>query len=156
MVFRRGDRKDRARGPSKEAAAKNPGGSGASPALKGDLARLQGKWTAEAGAPRDTNVMAEIKGTTITISQTRPGESRYLHAVESIRIDETATPRTMDFTHSNAASGRVTPGIYELDGETLKLAVGDPGGPRPSEFRSGEGGKAPHLLILRRRMTRAR
>ncbi len=156
MVFRRGDRKDRARGPSKEAAAKNPGGSGASPALKEDLARLQGKWTAEAGAPKDTSLLAEIKGSTITISQTRPGGSRYRHFGESFRIDETATPRTMDLIPPIAPSGRVTPGIYELDGETLKLAIGDPGGPRPSEFRSGEGDKAPHLLILKRRVTSAR
>ena len=42
-------------------------------------------------------------------------------------------------------------GIYEFDGETLKMAFGDPGGPRPAEFRPGEGDKAPHLLILKRK-----
>jgi hypothetical protein len=90
------------------------------------------------------------------MTRTGPDGSLHRHAGETFRIDETATPRTMDFTAPNGSPGRETPGIYELGGETLKLAVGDPGGPRPTEFRSGEGAKPPRLLILKRKAAPAR
>ncbi len=152
MVFRRGNGKDRVEASSNKVAT----GNSSKPAetlaeLKGDLARLQGEWTSEADAANGTIVTIEIKGKLITMTQSGPGKSLHRSRAASFRIDETATPKTLNFLDPNAPPGRDTLGIYELDGETLKIAIGDPGTARPTEFRAGEGNKNPHLLILKRK-----
>ncbi len=150
LVFRRGAEKDGAGASPKAGSEKEHGGSEALPELKGDLARLQGEWAVVSGAPKGTSMLVEIRENVFTMTRTGPGGSLHRHAGETIRLDETARPRIMDFAAPDP-TGRDTPGIYDLDGDTLKLAVGDPGGPRPTEFRPGEGEKAPHVLILKRR-----
>jgi len=153
MVFQRGGGKDRAAVPSKQVAARKSGNSDTLPELKGDLARLQGEWRSEAGTPKDTTVIIEIRGTLFTMIRTGPGGSLHRNRGESFRIDETARPKNLDFPAPNGSPGRDELGIYGLDGETLRIAVGGPGDPRPTQFRSGEDDKAPHLLILKRKGT---
>jgi uncharacterized protein (TIGR03067 family) len=62
-------------------------------------------------------------------------------------LDATKKPHTIDMT-SEREKGTAE-GIYELDGDTLKLCVSKPGTPRPTEFASKKG-SAVILLVLKR------
>src|SRR4051812_24815847 len=60
------------------------------------------------------------------------------------KIDATKKPRQIEIM----AEDKTLEGIYELDGDNLKLCVSE-GGSRPSEFKSPEGSKT-MLLVLKR------
>jgi uncharacterized protein (TIGR03067 family) len=57
-------------------------------------------------------------------------------------VDTAARPKTIDiiFTEGPEA-GKVSKGIYELEGDTYKICVGMAGEPRPSEFASKAGSR---------------
>jgi uncharacterized protein (TIGR03067 family) len=66
-------------------------------------------------------------GTIVVASQVNKGK-----ALGKIRIDPTAFPKTIDFISPN---GRVTVGIYELDGDDLHVCTPIyEGSPRPNDF----------------------
>lgn len=51
-------------------------------------------------------------------------------------------PRTIDITGTEGPNvGRTIPGIYELQGHTLRICYGLGGNPRPTEFKSPSGTK---------------
>jgi uncharacterized protein (TIGR03067 family) len=52
------------------------------------------------------------------------------------RIDPTVKPKAIDFIHSD---GTVTPGIYLLDENKLKICNNTPKSPRPKAFESKTG-----------------
>lgn len=50
------------------------------------------------------------------------------------KIDPTTKPKNLDLTESG---GRLSPGIYELNGDTLKICIAEGQNPvRPTEFKS--------------------
>ena len=55
-------------------------------------------------------------------------------------VDASRSPKTIDYvlTHS-PGKGKLQLGIYEFDGETLRVCMGLPGQPRPTDFTSREG-----------------
>jgi uncharacterized protein (TIGR03067 family) len=52
-----------------------------------------------------------------------------------IKLDPTAKPKRIDF-HAGKDNN---PGIYQLDGETLKICFTIEGQERPAEFKAGKG-----------------
>jgi uncharacterized protein (TIGR03067 family) len=104
--------------------------------LAGDLAPLQGTWTAKIGPNKDLPIILVIKGDAVSTSFT--SEQGELHTVKAeLKLDETATPKAMDWVHvtrdGQEASNVLA--IYELRGETLKIRSGHrQGDPRPSAF----------------------
>jgi uncharacterized protein (TIGR03067 family) len=57
-----------------------------------------------------------------------------------LRIDASKSPKTIDFTPTSGPErGKTLRGIYELKGDTLKLALGPPDGARPTTFVSPKG-----------------
>jgi uncharacterized protein (TIGR03067 family) len=75
------------------------------------------------------------------------GEKWTLHlegktAEATFKIDPTKKPKTIDFHPANA-KGQVLVGIYELNGDTLRICLPEPstGKERPTEF-SGKDGKS--------------
>jgi uncharacterized protein (TIGR03067 family) len=122
------------------------------PAPKGDLATLQGQWTATFG-PQNIVVVVTIKGTAATLTFTLPdGQSR--ESKGAIRVDENAKPiKTLDWVNFTTRSGEPAPpnlGIYKLSGDSVTICSGGPGNDRPTEFKAGEGGR-PQLFVLSRK-----
>jgi uncharacterized protein (TIGR03067 family) len=131
------------------------GGAGSradEPALKGDLAKLQGQWTATFG-PQNTLVTVTIKGTDATLSLRVPDGPAF-DSNGSLKIDEKAMPhKTIDWVNFATADGntaRPNLGIYRLSGDSITICNGGPGNERPTEFKPGEGGK-PQLFVLTRK-----
>jgi len=66
-------------------------------------------------------------------------------------IDPTAKPKTIDLVgETGPDKGKVLKGIYEFDGETLKLATArNPKDERPTEFATKKGSKST-LIVLKK------
>ncbi|HEY2157634.1 MAG TPA: TIGR03067 domain-containing protein, partial [Isosphaeraceae bacterium] len=94
------------------------------PALKGDVAKLQGTWTGKVGRANErTDVRVEFQGDSVTMTFGRDAQKRTGRG--TLRLDDTAKPRALDlvdFRMSEDAPPRPSPPfIYELEGDSLKL-----------------------------------
>jgi uncharacterized protein (TIGR03067 family) len=124
------------------------------PAVTGDLARLQGQWTAMFGREKNIPMVVTVKGATVTLSITRPDAPPYESKGE-IKLDETARPqKTIDWTGFIGRDGTEAPpnlGIYLLNGDAFTVCNGGPGRARPTEFKASEGGPQ-QLITLHRKL----
>jgi uncharacterized protein (TIGR03067 family) len=138
------------------AAGVAPSARAAEPALTGDLAKLQGQWTAMFGRDKNIPMVVTVKGTSVTLSITRSDGQPYESKGE-IKIDETAKPhKTIDWTKFIGRNGTEAPanlGIYVLNGDSCTFCNGGPGHERQTEFKASEGG--PQQLITLNRKTAA-
>jgi uncharacterized protein (TIGR03067 family) len=121
--------------------------------LNGDLAKLQGTWTAMVGPKKNFRAVATIEGKVVTVKRTNPNGEETQVTCE-IQIDEQAKPlKTIDwvkFIQPDGAVGQDTLGIYEIvDEDTVRICNGGPGGQRPTEFKEGENGR-PQLITMKR------
>ena len=104
--------------------------------LEGDLAQVQGTWTAKIGPNKDLPVTLKIKGNAMIVTfTTEPGAAHTVQA--ELKLDEAATPKAMDWVQvtldGQEASNILA--IYEIRGDLLKLRTRrGQGDPRPSEF----------------------
>ena len=122
------------------ALAAAAGTAPADPATSGDLARLQGRWTANAGARGKVPVILEIRGSNVSVHFKTP-QGLTVRAEGAVRINESTTPRSLDWVDFTAPDGEELPrilSIYELDGEAFRLCNGGLNDPRPSTFKAGE------------------
>src|SRR6478672_4962060 len=62
----------------------------------GDLARLQGKWTAMAGTRREVRVAMEISGRDVKVHILTP-QGLEIKAVGELKLDESTSPRSLDW-----------------------------------------------------------
>jgi uncharacterized protein (TIGR03067 family) len=108
---------------------------------KSDLSKLQGKWVAQAGAKRLVQVVLDVQGRDVEASITLPrGMKIRVHG--ELRIDETVSPRVLDWVKFNGPDDNELPeilGIYKLENDTLTVVNGGLHGGRPREFKPGEG-----------------
>ncbi len=107
-----------------------------------DLDRLQGTWKRASGEMNGKKVSAEeLQKTTLTIKgdqyvlkmgdQTRKGH---------IKLDPTKKPKQIDIISGAGPNrGKTLQGIYELEGDTFRYCVAQPGKSRPTEFSSRPG-----------------
>jgi uncharacterized protein (TIGR03067 family) len=127
------------------------------PAPTGDLARLQGEWTAMFGRQKNIPLVVTIQGTGVTIAITRPNGEEHKSKGE-IKIDENARPhKTLDwvnFTTRDGEPAAANLGIYTIKGDSITICTGGPGNERPTEFKAGEGGP-PQLIVLNRKTAAA-
>jgi uncharacterized protein (TIGR03067 family) len=108
---------------------------------EGDLARLQGRWRATVGAKSRTTVVLEIKGRTVSAT-IAPARGLKVRASGELRLDETASPKALDWVKLTTRDGQEVPdlaAIYRLDGDRLVLRSGGFNDPRPTEFKAGPG-----------------
>jgi uncharacterized protein (TIGR03067 family) len=106
-------------------------------AAKEELKKLEGTWelvTAERDAVRmpadgPKGMKAVVKGNILTFAK---GDEVF--AESTIAIDPTKKPKTIDATSTkNDDKGKIVIGIYELEGDNLKLCLAR-GKERPTEF----------------------
>jgi uncharacterized protein (TIGR03067 family) len=73
--------------------------------------------------------------TSATHTATWFGKQKYMEAAYT--TDATGTPKTIDL----ASKGKTQLGIYEVEGDTMKICFAAPGRPRPTDFeaRTGDG-----------------
>ncbi len=107
----------------------------------GDLARIQGAWTAKAGPKRDFQVSLEIDGHAARFKIVTP-KGIVIRAKGEVKIDETASPHALDWVGFRGVNAQELPdvlAIYELKGDTFRVCNGGPDNDRPTEFKPGDG-----------------
>jgi uncharacterized protein (TIGR03067 family) len=106
-----------------------------------DLGRLQGRWTARAGAKHEVRVVLAVQGRRVIASIATPQGIRFqVHG--EVKVDETMSPRRLDWVKFIGADQQEfpeIPAIYKLDRDTFIVCNGGLDGPRPTEFKSGDG-----------------
>ena len=124
-------------------AAISVAGAEDSPAIKKDIAQLQGTWSMVSGT-MDGQAMPDAmvgqakrvcKDDEITV---KIGEQMIFKA--KIILDTAKKPKTIDFQMTDGVNkGKRQLGIYELDGDTLKSCFAAPEAERPKDFTSQPG-----------------
>jgi uncharacterized protein (TIGR03067 family) len=122
-------------------------------ASKADRDKLQGTWKVIRMEHAGKNVPADqfadlrivISGNELTGKEGDQVRERF-----TFTLDSAQKPRTIDTTAiEGPAKGETSRGIYEIDGDTVKLCVNEKGKERPSAFATKEG--TTHVLLLLQR-----
>ena len=116
--------------------------------------KLDGTWKVESTV-NDGKEEADAKEHTLIIAgktfAVKKGDDTLFKG--NIQTNATKKPHEIDFTFTDGPDdlkGKTVKGIYEVKGDSLQFCVvADPGGVRPSEFTSPEGGKR-YLVSLKR------
>lgn len=117
--------------------------SGEDPA-QADLQKLQGTWVLTsmerdgAAAPPEglKGMTAVYEGNRVTL---REGERVRRRGI--ITLDPTRTPRAINtWDQDGPYEDQTSPGIYELAGDTLRIAFAHPDQERPRQFSTKQGG----------------
>ncbi len=119
-----------------------------------DLSRLQGRWTARAGARREVRVLLQIQGKKVDASISTPQGIRFQLRGE-LKLDESTTPRNLDWIKFSGADQQEfpdVPAIYKISRDTFTICNGGLNGPRPKEFKSGEGVLSEVIVFERERI----
>lgn len=116
-------------------------------AAQADKEKLQGTWALVAGK-RDGKEMPEerVKAVQLVIAGDKfTVKNKDRERTFTLKLYPDKKPKAIDVD----MDGTVGEGIYELDGDNLKLIHGEAGDPRPTEFVSKEGSKRT-LMIFKR------
>ncbi len=115
-------------------------------AVEKDLRRLQGGWTFEKVLVGGEKVGGETqpKGFVFDGREISPDDDPKDVAI--ITLDPSQTPQTIDLVYKNKEKSL---GIYEIDGDTLKLCFNAPGDPRPKTFASAKGSRVSYFILKR-------
>ena len=114
-----------------------------------DKDKFQGKWKAEKAvrngeeAPADelTKMRIEFKGNLAI-----PYEGDKAEDEAEYTLDETKKPKTIDIKPKKGED-KMIEGIYEIDGDTLKIAFGRKS--RPAKFESAVGSDVMYIVLKR-------
>jgi uncharacterized protein (TIGR03067 family) len=106
-----------------------------------DLGRLQGHWTARAGPRREILVTLHVHGHHVDAAFTTPRGLK-IKVRGEVKLDDSTAPRRIDWIKFTSADQQEFPpiaGIYKLDQNRFTVCTGGLNGPRPSEFKAGDG-----------------
>jgi uncharacterized protein (TIGR03067 family) len=113
--------------------------------VKDEIAKLQGTWklvAAEAaGRPLPKEILEKLVSMVIqgdAFTETFKGKENDPDRAK-IRVDPSKSPKEIDFADAEPEAGKepnVHLGIYEIDGDTLKICISRPGMPRPKKFQA--------------------
>lgn len=114
-----------------------------------DLAKLKGKWNM-VSVERDGKTIENFKDGTREIdggkyTMTSKAGAKFVGA---FKVDSSKKVKEMDLMPSDGQyKDKTLLGIYELDGDTLKICFAEPGKDRPTEFTS----KGGNVLAIHKR-----
>ena len=126
-------------------------GLGAAPE-QGDLPRLQGRWEASVGRRKEFVVSLEVKGREVSATIT-PKFGPKLKANGELQLDESASPRSLDWVKFSTPDGIEVPkllSIYRLEGDRLIVRSGGFNDARPKAFEKGGAGCWSDVLVFTR------
>src|SRR5262249_43942677 len=118
-----------------------------------ELKKLQGTWTFESVETGGKQLpAAEFKGMTVTFEgdkfTVKKGDEVIQAATQ--KLDPSKSPKAIDVTVTEGLNkGAVMPGIYEIDGDTLKVCFDPEGKKRPTEFKTASGSQT---LVVHKRV----
>jgi uncharacterized protein (TIGR03067 family) len=107
-----------------------------------DLEKLQGSWAFVSLEVEGSKLPdAMLSGSKIIIKgENFKSISAGITYEGKIKIDRNSTPKTLDLIFTEGPEkGRTSTGIYELDGDNLKICLSLAGSTRPTEFASKPG-----------------
>jgi uncharacterized protein (TIGR03067 family) len=119
-------------------------------ATKADLEKLQGDWAevsvcvdgVKASDDEAQSIFQTIKGDRYTLSLFNKSLVK-----GTLKIDATKKPKTIDMTTTDGpGKDTTTLGVYEIDGDTLKICSAQPGKDRPQDLTSKKG--SGHVLSV--------
>ena len=110
-----------------------------------DKKKLQGTWYTVSVESHGMKVPAEriltkdvrlvVKSDQWTLKETQGDADKEY----TVRLDPAKKPKAIDIVYKTGENkGKTSLGIYELDGSTLQVCLGEPGDPRPTKFH-GDG-----------------
>ncbi len=120
---------------------------------EGDLAKLQGQWVVVSLEHRGhVAEPAEFEGQSSVYEKNRwtwkVGDKVMRRGI--ITLNSTRSPKAINTWDSDGPhEDETVPGIYQLDGDTLKLCFAMPGEKRPTEFTTKSGTGA--ILVVYKR-----
>jgi uncharacterized protein (TIGR03067 family) len=123
------------------------GGSGALADDKADLEKevkkFQGAWTIESSVTGGKELPADaLKGLIVIFEGAKHTVKKGDEVIQvgTQKLDPSKSPKTIDVTMTEGPNkGTVMLGIYEIDGDTLKVCFDPQGKKRPTEFKSAPG-----------------
>ena len=124
-----------------------PGGTGARAGDQADvekeLRKFQGTWTFESSEAGGKELPAgELKGLVLIFEGDKHTVKKGDEVIQVGRqkLDPSKSPKAIDVTVTEGLNkGAVMLGIYEIDGDTLKVCFDEEGKKRPTEFKSVPG-----------------
>ena len=119
----------------------------AEPPKDDDAKKLQGTWEIVSSEDGGDKVASEVGGK-VVISADKitlaVGEKR---ASIRYKLDPTKTPKWIDLVNEQ---DEMAPGIYELDGDTLKICFPESGKERATKFESKKNSPNDRFMVLKR------
>jgi uncharacterized protein (TIGR03067 family) len=113
------------------------------PALKKDLAQLQGEWSMVSGVADGMEMPEAMRQTAQRVckgEETTVMVGGQLIMKAKFTLDPAKKPKAIDYdVLDGPTKGMKHLGIYEFEGETVKFCFAAPGGERPMEFVSKSG-----------------
>src|SRR5262245_42344742 len=108
--------------------------------IEKEVKKFQGPWTIESSETGGQKIPADdLEGLIVTFE----GDKHNLKKGDAVipvgtqTIDPSKSPKTSEVTMTEGPSkGAVMLGIYEIDGDTLKVCFDPQGKKRPTEFKS--------------------
>jgi uncharacterized protein (TIGR03067 family) len=123
------------------------GGSGTRADDKADLekeiSKFRGTWTFESSEAGGKKLPAgDLKGLVLTFGGDKHTVKKGDEVIQvgTQKLDPSKSPKAIDVTMTEGLNkGAVMLGIYEIDGDTLKVCFDPQGKKRPTEFKSAPG-----------------
>jgi len=113
------------------------------PALKKDLAQLQGEWAMVSGSADGMEMPEALRQTAQRVckgEETTVTVGGQLIMKAKFTLDPAKKPKAIDYdVLDGPTKGMKHLGIYEFEGETVKFCFAAPGDERPAEFVSKAG-----------------
>jgi uncharacterized protein (TIGR03067 family) len=120
-----------------------------------DLKKMSGTWAGaliEIGGKPPTDNEKKIKIKLVIVGEKYTVFFDEMKITDgTLKLDGSKKPKTIDAMPSEGEhKGKLQPGIYEVDGDELKIVFTDPGKDRPKEFKTRE--KTDEVMMSYRRV----